>query len=364
MPPSLAPMRHRDVPRPATRARGESVVRLAWNGNYCTRSKQQQRAARQSSWSMFTKLTRQRMSHSIGTSMTSLVHAHSFATGLAPARCARVATRASSTPPPEADRPRATRRAVFRAAFAATLSSLLVPQARALDAEAGALTFASLTTPGAGPSRVIADLASSITPGAEVYFGNGCFWGRQHEFVQTERLVLGRTDDEVSSVVGYAGGVRTPQSGKEDDKVCYYYGAPGTVYERLGHGEVVRTVLSDKSPERAASDLSAFAKTYFANFKKVVGFGMQRLDPQDSGAGYRNMIGLPGGINSPFMAIIAEENTNQMKLKQGAGNAANEKPKEDDVFNAVWIYDTDKVRVGAFPNPTHTVSAASGRVHY
>jgi peptide methionine sulfoxide reductase MsrA len=253
---------------------------------------------------------------------------------------------------------------VFRAAFAATLSSLLVPQARALDAEAGALTFASLTTPGAGPSRVIADLASSITPGAEVYFGNGCFWGRQHEFVQTERLVLGRTDDEVSSVVGYAGGVRTPQSGKEDDKVCYYYGAPGTVYERLGHGEVVRTVLSDKSPERAASDLSAFAKTYFANFKKVVGFGMQRLDPQDSGAGYRNMIGLPGGINSPFMAIIAEENTNQMKLKQGAGNAANEKPKEDDVFNAVWIYDTDKVRVGAFPNPTHTVSAASGRVHY
>ena len=103
-----------------------------------------------------------------------------------------------------------------------------------------------------------------------MYFGNGCFWGRQHEFVETERS-LGRTDDEVSSLVGYAGGFST--KGK-DGKVCYYYGAPDTVYERLGHGEVVRTVLSDANAESATRDLREFSRTYFQDFRKVRGFGM------------------------------------------------------------------------------------------
>ena len=28
---------------------------------------------------------------------------------------------------------------------------------------------------------------AEAAPGAEIYFGNGCFWGRQHEFVEAER---------------------------------------------------------------------------------------------------------------------------------------------------------------------------------
>ena len=136
----------------------------------------------------------------------------------------------------------------------------------------------------------------------------------------------------------YAGGFSAKGN---DGKVCYYYGSPDTVYERLGHGEVVRTVLSDSSPEQAQKDLRAFAKTYFANFNKIRGFGMQRLDPQDAGAGYRNMIGVPGGMSSPLMRIIEEENVNGMKLLEGAGNAPNVKPNEDDVLNAIWVYDSD-----------------------
>lgn len=31
---------------------------------------------------------------------------------------------------------------------------------------------------------------------------------------------------------------------------------------------------------------------------------MQRLDPQDAGPAYRNVIGLPGGVNSPFFKIL------------------------------------------------------------
>ena len=53
------------------------------------------------------------------------------------------------------------------------------------------------------------------------------------------------------------------------------------------------------------------------------------------------MIGVPGGMSSPLMKIIAEENVNGMTFLEGTGNEPNQKPKEDDVFNAVWIYDSD-----------------------
>ena len=41
---------------------------------------------------------------------------------------------------------------------------------------------------------------------ASVYWGVGCFWHVQHEFVSAEKNLLGRTDDSVSSLAGYAGG--------------------------------------------------------------------------------------------------------------------------------------------------------------
>ena len=54
--------------------------------------------------------------------------------------------------------------------------------------------------------------------------------------------------------------------------------------------------------EAAESELREFAKTYFSQFKRTP-LGMMRLDPQDVGAGYRNVIGLPGGIRSPLMKV-------------------------------------------------------------
>ncbi len=39
-----------------------------------------------------------------------------------------------------------------------------------------------------------------------LYFGNGCFWGRQKDYVDAERKVLGRAPEQVTAVVGYAGG--------------------------------------------------------------------------------------------------------------------------------------------------------------
>jgi peptide methionine sulfoxide reductase MsrA len=66
-----------------------------------------------------------------------------------------------------------------------------------------------------------------------VYFGNGCFWGRQKDFVDTE-MKLGRGASTATAVVGYAGGQVNQKS------TCYYYNAPETQYERQGHAEVVQ----------------------------------------------------------------------------------------------------------------------------
>ena len=151
--------------------------------------------------------------------------------------------------------------------------------------------------------------------------------------------------------MGYAGGFSTKGP---DGKVCYYYGAPDTVYERLGHGEVVQTTLSSGDSDAAVADLREFSAVYFKNFKKIRGFGMQRLDPQDSGPGYRNMIGLPGGMDSPLMKVIEEENVNGMKLMRGEGNKMKGKDaSEDDVFNSVWIYDSNELPF--YPAGIHVV---------
>ena len=200
--------------------------------------------------------------------------------------------------------------------------------ALALGALVGTAPKGALAAPTAGPT------AESLRA-RDIYFGNGCFWGRQHTFYEAE-LSLGRTDDTITSVVGYGGGA----SVREGDKpVCYYYGAADTVYERLGHAEVVAVDVAN------ASELKPLADAYFASFQKIPGLGMQRVDPQDAGPGYRNCIALPGGIDSPLFKVIEEANVHGMKLVPGSGNvmAPKAKPTETDVINSVWIYDSAKL---------------------
>lgn len=166
--------------------------------------------------------------------------------------------------------------------------------------------------------------SSAITP---VYFGNGCFWGRQYDFAQTELKALGRPGQQVSAVVGYAGGRQQPADGK----VCYYYGPEGSVYEKLGHAEVVQVELST---EQAEAQFREFATTYFQTQFTKTPFGMMRQDPQDTGAGYRNVVGLPGGVRSPLFRVLQEANVQGMQLLEGSGN-------EGDKFNTVWVVDSN-----------------------
>lgn len=84
--------------------------------------------------------------------------------------------------------------------------------------------------PGHRPLISMPLLTPILNPGLDQI---GCFWGRQKDFIETEKR-LGRPESQVSALVGYAGGVEPSRSGK----VCYFSGPPDTHYDALGHAEV------------------------------------------------------------------------------------------------------------------------------
>ena len=227
----------------------------------------------------------------------------------------------------------------------------------ALGAIAGPARAAAEMAPSSAASTLIAAATSAVPASSSpsyptVYFGNGCFWGRQHDFVEAETKELGRKPEQLTSVTGYAGGAR---GAAPDGRVCYYYANDASVYERRGHAEVVRVGLappgrSDASPEEQEKAMRAFARVYFSQFvprKSRDGkvFAL-RQDPQDAGPGYRNVVGLPGGIRGPLFEILEEEKSKSalasaIALVEGRGNDFRDgKPSEDDEVGKVFVYDS------------------------
>ena len=149
-----------------------------------------------------------------------------------------------------------------------------------------------------------------------VYFGVGCFWHVQHEFVQTERAVLGRQGLDITSRAGYAGGKSTGKdTNRPDNKkglVCYHNMVGVGDYGQLGHGEVVgMDVPSDK--------VGAMADQYFALF----GSDNERPDKGDRGGEYRSLLGLPGGMQSPLLKDVQAslaKSGKKLELVEGLGN--------------------------------------------
>ena len=76
----------------------------------------------------------------------------------------------------------------------------------------------------------------------DVYFGMGCFWHIQHEFVVAESVILKRKEIDLSSRVGYAGGSKVGKKGG----VCYHNLSRVDDYGKNGHCEVrfLRTDVS------------------------------------------------------------------------------------------------------------------------
>lgn len=102
---------------------------------------------------------------------------------------------------------------------------------------AGLLSTATLGASGVPPA--LAEETESV------YMGVGCFWHIQHEFVVAEREFLGRSDAQLTSKTGYAGGTSVGQQGK----VCYHNMQSVADYGKLGHSEVVGMELPKSKVE-------------------------------------------------------------------------------------------------------------------
>jgi len=177
--------------------------------------------------------------------------------------------------------------------------------------------------------------AEDIVPDkpTDIYFGCGCFWHVQHEFVEMEKSHLHRGGLSLTSLTGYAGGKQLGDKGK----VCYHNMRQIGDYGRLGHAEVVNMNIPESS-------LYDFAKRYFELFVKYELPGVSivdRADPQDKGPEYRSLLGLPGGVHSPLFPKIQEAAMDVLgdswKLVEGKGN-------EPDTLlqRKVYVMDSEK----------------------
>lgn len=158
----------------------------------------------------------------------------------------------------------------------------------------------------------------------DVYFGCGCFWHVQHEFVEAERRILNRSDEELTARAGYAGG----KAGALDGKVCYHNGKRISDYGPLGHGEVV----SLRIPPSSYKD---FALEYVKLFDKN---GFRPDQGGDKGTEYRNLVGFPGGAKSDVylkqLVAASQENGDKLAFAEGLGD-------DPDRRALVFVMDSD-----------------------
>lgn len=156
-----------------------------------------------------------------------------------------------------------------------------------------------------------------------IYFGQGCFWHVQHEMIRAESELLRRSVSQLTAVAGYAGGSETGPEGK----VCYHNRSNAPDYGKMGHAEVVGVSIP-------SSSVGDFARRYF-DAASANPFG--RNDPQNFGAEYRSVVGLPGGAQSPFYKELLVASEGRVKLLAGIGVDADTLLKRE-----VYVYDSTR----------------------
>ncbi|KAL3919882.1 MAG: hypothetical protein SGILL_003529 [Bacillariaceae sp.] len=191
------------------------------------------------------------------------------------------------------------------------------------------LTSSPLFLPSISSAAHAAETTSSSNELVDVYFGCGCFWHVQFCLCEAERNILGRSDEQLTSRAGYAGG----NLGMKDGKVCYHNIAQVSDYGKLGHAEVV----SMKIPK---DKFSEFAVEYCKLFRN----GMRPDQAGDRGLEYRNLVGFPGGSKSDLAMKLVEASKatgDQLDFAVGKGGDATSKGKDGDIPRLVWIMDSD-----------------------
>ena len=178
---------------------------------------------------------------------------------------------------------------------------------------------------------------TSVLPAASVeesvvscYFGVGCFWHVQHEFVEAEKKILGRGERELTSLAGYAGGTQLGKDRNRPDLkrglVCYHNPLGIADYGKLGHAEVVGMLLP-------ADKITSFTEEYFTLFDK----NGDRPDKGDRGPEYRSLMGIPGGMESPYIdGITTLARSKGLQLQAGVGDDSDTLGKRK-----VWVMDSE-----------------------
>jgi peptide methionine sulfoxide reductase MsrA len=158
----------------------------------------------------------------------------------------------------------------------------------------------------------------------EVYFGCGCFWHVQHELVEAERRILGRSDSEITARAGYAGG----SAGAKNGKVCYHNALSISDYGALGHGEVVSVQIPpSKFPDFVAEYCNLFSEQ-----------GYRPDQAGDRGLEYRNLVGIPGGVDGSFTKQLIDASIktgDKLNFARGKGDDADQRA-------LVWVMDSNK----------------------
>ena len=244
--------------------------------------------------------------------------------------------------PPKSNKRREILHQVFNGVLATTLFPLTSTAAKAE-------TTTTTTTSTTGTTTNTNEKEEELI---NVYFGCGCFWHVQHEFVEAEKNLLKRSELEYTARAGYAGG--RPMAGNSasattttttatatatmDGKVCYHNAAQIADYGTLGHAEVVNLQI----PSYAFAD---FVKEYTALFSEQ-GYRPDQLG--DRGLEYRNVVGIPGGVESKYAKILVEtsmKNGDKLdfaKGKGGVGSGNNGVGSDSDARGLVFVMDSNE----------------------
>lgn len=175
------------------------------------------------------------------------------------------------------------RRAFAKVGILSTVASLTLSLEGANAEEGQEQASTSISTPASSADQ---------DPLIDVYFGCGCFWHVQHEFVMAEKKILGRSDEQITARAGYAGGL----GGSLNGKVCYHNAANVADYGKLGHAEVVGLTI----PKSKFGD---FAVEYFKLFDAN---GNRPDQAGDRGTEYRSLVGVPGGAKGEYAKILVD----------------------------------------------------------
>ena len=85
----------------------------------------------------------------------------------------------------------------------------------------------------------------------------------------------------------------------------------------------------------------ALVTQYFNNSFILVNGSWVREDPDDRGPGFRNVIGLPGGVYGPLFRFVGMRNIHALRIREGGKSATNGRLHDFQSEGAVYIYDTN-----------------------